>query len=134
MTPTRSATLPGRMSLKRPKPRAQHCLRRNCQAIAVLGCRIASGVEEKRLPRPRLDGGVERLIHVVRNGVERARQPRDCIMGIQRIGIERVAQAERPGQFRRHLPGVLGVEIEVEEVERLVGAAEKSCVAVEATP
>ena len=46
-----SATLPGRMSLKRPKPVRSTELGANCQAIAVLGWRIASGVAAKRLPR-----------------------------------------------------------------------------------
>ena len=44
----------------------------NCQAIAVLGCRIASGVERKQIAEMRLNGGIQRLIHIVRDGIERA--------------------------------------------------------------
>src|SRR5271168_228948 len=43
--------LPGKMSLKRPKPARRTVLGSNCQAIAVLGCRMANGVEEKTLPK-----------------------------------------------------------------------------------
>jgi len=46
-----SATLPGRMSLKRPKPVRSMELGANCHAIAVLGCKIASGVEANSFPR-----------------------------------------------------------------------------------
>ena len=49
--PIRSATLPGKMSLKIPKPVRSTVLGSNCHAIAVLGCRIARGVEENKLPR-----------------------------------------------------------------------------------
>jgi hypothetical protein len=49
--PTRSATVPGKMSLKMPKPVRSTDFGSNCHAIAVLGCRMASGVEENRLPR-----------------------------------------------------------------------------------
>src|SRR5580704_16451799 len=41
LVPTRSATLPGRMSLKIPKPARRTECGSNCQAMAVLGCRIA---------------------------------------------------------------------------------------------
>ena len=47
--PTRSATLPGRMSLNRPNPLRSTVCGAICQAIAVLGCRIASGVEAKHV-------------------------------------------------------------------------------------
>ena len=49
--PTRSATLPGRMSLKIPKPARNTDFGSNCHAMAVLGCRMASGVEANRWPR-----------------------------------------------------------------------------------
>src|ERR1700737_415043 len=51
LTPMMSATLPGRMSLNSPKPVRSTELGTNCHAIAVLGCRIASGVEANRFPR-----------------------------------------------------------------------------------
>ena len=38
---------------------------------------------------------------------------------IQRIGIVRIAQSERPRQRSRHLPGVLRVEIQIQEIVRL---------------
>src|ERR1019366_223349 len=52
LTPTTSAMLPGKMSLKMPKPARNTDLGSNCHAMAVLGCRIAKGVEENTLPRP----------------------------------------------------------------------------------
>ncbi len=80
----------------------------------------------KHIAEMGLDGGVQRLIHIVRDGIERAAKARDLIVRIERIGIERVAHAESPGQLRGHLPGVLRVEIEIEEVEWLVGRQGKS--------
>src|SRR5580704_98865 len=47
-----SAMVPGNMSLKTPKPARSTVLGSNCHAMAVLGCRIARGVEENTLPRP----------------------------------------------------------------------------------
>src|SRR5271154_2232174 len=47
-------------------------------------------------------------------------------MRIQRIRIERVANTDRPRQFRRQLPGVLRVEIEIQKAERLVRGLRKS--------
>src|ERR1700688_4145002 len=52
LTPTTSAMLPGKISLKMPKPARSTVLDSNCHAIAVRGCRIARGVEENTLPRP----------------------------------------------------------------------------------
>ena len=51
LAPIVSATLPGRISLKRPKPARSTVLGSNCHAMAVRGWRMASGVEENRLPR-----------------------------------------------------------------------------------
>ena len=49
--PIRSATLPGRMSLKIPKPVRRTDFGSNCHAMAVLGWRMASGMDENRWPR-----------------------------------------------------------------------------------
>ena len=49
--PTRSATLPGKISLKIPKPVRSTDFGSNCQAIAVRGCRMAHGVDENKFPR-----------------------------------------------------------------------------------
>src|ERR1700686_4274560 len=52
LKPTTSAIVPGNMSLKTPKPARSTVLGSNCQAMAVLGCNIARGVDENTLPRP----------------------------------------------------------------------------------
>ena len=67
-----------------------------------------------------LDGRIQRLIDIMRDGTERAAKTGDLIMRVQRIGVEGVAQAERPGQCASHFPGVLRVDIEIEKVERLI--------------
>ena len=67
-----------------------------------------------------LDGGVQRLIDIVRNGAERAAETADLIVRIQRIGIEGVAHTESPGQVRGHFPRVLRIDIKIEKVERLI--------------
>ena len=67
-----------------------------------------------------LNGGVQRLIDIMRDGTEGAAKTGDLIMRIQRIGVEGVAQTERPGQCASHFPGVLRVDIEIEKVEGLI--------------
>src|SRR5271165_179665 len=73
-----------------------------------------------------LNGGVERLSHVMRDRGERARQSGDLAMRIEWIGIQGVAQAEGPGQISGYFPGVLRVKVEIQKVERLVGGRRKS--------
>jgi len=51
LVPTRSAIVPGKMSLKIPKPVRSTDFGSNCQAIAILGCKMATGVDENRWPR-----------------------------------------------------------------------------------
>ncbi len=67
-----------------------------------------------------LNGGVQRLIHIVRDGIERAAQASNLLMRIERIGIERVSNAEGPRQLLGHFPCVLRIQIEIQEVERFV--------------
>ena len=57
----------------------------------------------------------------MRDRIERAVEAGNLIVRVQRIGIVGVAQAEGPGQRAGDLPGVLGVEVEIEKVEWLVG-------------
>src|SRR5208337_591598 len=64
-----------------------------------------------------LDGLVQRLTDI---GTEGASETGNLTMRIQRIGVEGVAQTERPGQCASHFPGVLRVEIEIEKVEGLI--------------
>ena len=111
---------PGNMSLKIPKPARSTDFGSNCQAMAVLGCSIARGVEENTCAETGLNGGVQWLIHIMRDGIERAAQTGDMLMRIQWIGIQCVSYPEGPGEFLGHLPSVLCVEIEIEKVERLV--------------
>src|ERR1700692_1220019 len=63
---------------------------------------------------------IEWLIHIVGDGTESAAKTGNLFMRIQRIGVKGVAQSERPGKLLSHFPGVLGVEIQVEEAEWLV--------------
>ena len=56
-----------------------------------------------------LNRGVQGLIDIMRNGIERAAETGDLIVRIQGIGVEGVAHAECPGQFASHFPGVLRV-------------------------
>src|ERR1035441_387828 len=63
---------------------------------------------------------VQRLIGNVHDGTERTAKTGNLIMRIQRIGVEGVAQAERPRQFASHFPCVLRVDIEIEKVEGLI--------------
>ena len=50
-----------------------------------------------------LDRGVQRLIDIMRDGSERAVKTRDLVMRIEWIGIEGVAQPERPSQLAESL-------------------------------
>ena len=73
-----------------------------------------------------LDGGIQRLIDIMRDRVEGAAKTRHTVVRIQGIGIQRVPNTERPGQLGSHFPRVLRVEVEIEEVERLVGGQGES--------
>src|SRR5208283_2688376 len=73
----------------------------------------------------RLNRITQRLIHVMRNRSERTWKPGDLIVRIERIGVEGVAQPECPSELRTDLPGVLCVEIEVQEAEWLVRGQRK---------
>ena len=114
--PTRSATLPGRMSLNRPNPLRSTVCGANCHAMAVLGCRIASGRGGENRPLLRPNHLAQRLIHIVGNGIERPGEARHGVMRIQRIRIVGIADAERPGQRARQLPGVLRIKVQIQEI------------------
>ena len=62
----------------------------------------------------------QRLVHIVRDGIERTLESRDLVVRVQRIGVEGIAYTDRPGYGRCNFPGVLCIEIQVQEVERLV--------------
>src|SRR5271155_4333446 len=86
------------------------------------GSRLQNGQRcgREQIAEMSLNSGVQRLIDIMRDGTERAAKTSDLIMRIQRIGVEGVAQAERPGQFASYFPGVLRIDIEIEKVERLI--------------
>ncbi len=92
------------------------------------------GRGRKEVGEMRLNGGIERLIDVVRDGVEGASQARDLAVRVQGIRIERVADAEGPRKLGRDLPRILRVEIEIQEIKGSFALSGKVSVAVEATP
>src|SRR5580698_9592807 len=51
LIPTRSTTLPGKISLNIPNPVRSTVFEAACQAIAVRGCMIANGVDAKIFPK-----------------------------------------------------------------------------------
>ena len=51
----------------------------------------------KQIAEMSLDGLIQRLIDIMRDGTEGTAKTGDLIMRIQRIGIKCVAQTERPG-------------------------------------
>src|SRR5208283_200245 len=61
------------------------------------------------------------MVDIMRNGIERAVETRNLVMRVQWVGVIRIAQAKRPGQRRRDSPGVLNIEIQIEEIKRFVG-------------
>ena len=73
----------------------------------------------------RIDRQIERLIYVMRDGIESAGEPRNFVVRIERIGIERISNAKRPCQLARHLPSVLRIQVEIQKIERLVGRSRK---------
>src|ERR1700724_2685187 len=79
------------------------------------GSRLQDGQRGRReqIAEMSLDGSIQRLSDIMGDGTERAAKTSDLLMPIQRIGVEGVAQAERPGQRASHFPGVLRVEIEI---------------------
>jgi hypothetical protein len=101
------------------EPRAQNRVRRDLQGDG--GSRLQDGRRRggENCTQLRLNHLVERLIHIVGNGLERPREARDVVVRIQRIGIVRIADAEGPGQRARDSPCVLPIKVEIEEVEGL---------------
>ena len=61
------------------------------------------------------------------NGIERTGQPGHGLVRIGWIRVVRIANAEGPGQSWRHLPGVLRVEVQVQEIVRLRIGQRKGC-------
>src|SRR5262249_39623386 len=59
---------------------------------------------------------VDGLVHVMVYRCKRAGEARDGPVRIQRVGIVGSANAQRPSEPRGELPGVLGVEIQIQEV------------------
>ena len=121
-----SATLPGKMSLKIPKPARSTVLRLELpgdRGSRLQNCQRRGG---KQIAEMSLNRGVQRLIDIVRDRIEGTRKPRDFVMRIQGIRIERIANAESPGELGSHFPGVLRIEIQVEKVERLIGRQRES--------
>ena len=70
---------------------------------------MARGVEENTVAETGLNGGIQRLIHIMRDGIERAAKARDLVVRIQWVGIERISNAEGPRQLAGQLPGVLRI-------------------------
>ena len=62
----------------------------------------------------------QRLIHIMRDGIEGTAEAIDLPVRIERVGVERVSKAEGPRQFLRDSPCVLCVQVKIQEVERLV--------------
>ncbi len=78
------------------------------------------GRRRKHVTETGSNGGVQRLIHVVRDGSEVPAQTSNMLMRIQGIGIQRVSDPEGPCQCLVHLPCVLRIQVEIQEVIRLV--------------
>src|ERR1039458_8022916 len=62
----------------------------------------------------------------MRDRIEGAAETRHAVVRIQRIGIQRVPNTQRPGKLGSNFPCVLRIEIKVEEVEGLVGGKRES--------
>src|SRR5277367_2249423 len=56
----------------------------------------------------------------MRDGIERAAEAIDLPMWIERVGIERVSNAERPCQLLRDFPRVLCAQVKIQKVERFI--------------
>src|SRR3984957_5172811 len=67
----------------------------------------------------RLNHLVQWLIQIVRDRIERPVKARYGVMRIHRIRVVRIADAESPRKSMRHLPGVLRIEVQIEEVVRV---------------
>ena len=103
-----------------PEAGTQHGLRFKLPGNGCSGLQYREGRRGKHVAETGLNGGVQGLIHIMRDGIERAAQTGDMLMRIQWVGIQRISYPEGPGQLLGHLPSVLCVEIEIEKVERLV--------------
>src|ERR1700730_6621728 len=100
-----------------PEAGTQHGLGFKLPGDGRSGLQYREGRRGKHVSETGLYGGVQRLIHIMRDGIERSLQPGNLLMWIQRIGIQRISYPEGPRQILGHSPSVLRVEIEIEEVE-----------------
>src|ERR1700730_6901880 len=80
----------------------------------------------KHVTETRLNRGVQGMIHIMRDRIERAAQTSDMLMQIQRIGVKSVPYPESPRQRPGHFPGVLCVQVEIQEVKGFVCRCGKS--------
>src|ERR1700730_11083075 len=84
------------------------------------------GRRGKHVTETRLNRGVQRLIHIMRDRIERAAQTSDMLMRIQRVGVKSVPYPERPRQLPGHFPGVLRIQVEIQEAKGFVCRRGKS--------
>ena len=63
---------------------------------------------------------VQRLIRIMRNGVEGTMKSSNLSVRIQRVGIERVSKPKGPSQILGQFPRILRVKIQIEEIEWFV--------------
>src|SRR5258708_27572483 len=84
------------------------------------------GRRGKHVTETRQNRGVQRLIHIMRDRIERAAQTSDMLMRIYWIGVKSVPYPERPRQLPGHFPGVLRIQVEIQEVKGFVCRRGKS--------
>ena len=77
---------------------------------------------------------IERLVHIVRNGIERAGKSRNRVVRIQGIRIVSLTKSVSPRQLRSDLPRVLSVKIEFRILNGCEYENGKDFDAVAATP
>ena len=78
------------------------------------------GRRGKHVTETGLNGGVQRLIYVMRYGSERPAKTSDLPMRIEWVGIERVSNSKSPSELLGHFPSVLRIHIEIQEVKGFV--------------
>ena len=119
--------LPGSKSLNSPKPVLTKVFGLICQAMAVLGCRMANGVGSNRFPIPvRISAFSGRLTSCDTAAEEPgSRATRSC--GFSGFELCVVLTPNLEVKFAHHFPRILHIKISIKEIERLRAGQRISC-------
>src|ERR1700694_1675743 len=92
----------GQYVAENPEAGTQHGLGFKLPGDGRSGLQYREGRRGKHVTEPGLDGTIQGLTHIMRNGIERSLKPGNLLMWIQRVGIQGISYPEGPRQVLGH--------------------------------